>query len=116
MILDTPQILAMPRFPEYKEEIGKDGVVTFKSTVYGHLENYSRVDVYLIPVITMYKTNELGTESKQQFLNAHLQRCLVTSKYYKCTEENLRPYPVIDSISKLEGEETFMLNLHTKYP
>ncbi len=114
---DKHKALAMPVFPKYREKVSKgEGLVSFESTVYAHLERFSRIDVYVIPVITTYLSKKITAKDKQHFLDEHLKRCLVISKYFKNTEENLAIYPIIDSISKEQPEIDFLTELHTKYP
>ncbi len=107
--LTKEYIVSLPSFPAYKETKVED-VVLYESTVYVHLENAFKVDVYKVPVLSRYRFSRVT----KPFLEDHLKRCLVTSKYMLVTHETVKDYPMVDSLHKFHHD--FEFNLYNKYP
>ena len=99
---DKARIKLMPIFPdhstfEYKKATGKKRF-TVTSSVRIHFENLWYIEVYLYPVETSSYIK--GTLDKKELILAHLNRCLVISKYLMVRKEIVANLPMIERLDR----------------
>lgn len=102
ILIDKARIKNMPIFPdhstfEYKEETGRKKF-TVTSSVRVHFEDLWYVEVYLYPVETSSYVK--GTLDKKELILAHLNRCLVISKYLVVRREIVANLPMIERLDR----------------
>lgn len=91
----------MPIFPDHSTvEIQTEGKKKFTviSSVRIHFEDLWYVEVYLYPIETTSYVKR--TNDKKELILAHLNRCLVISKYLMVRRETVANLPMIERLDR----------------